>query len=142
MSYFSTSPAARTSLAYVTVGALTLTWTTVWLVFLLNNPPSSTGVYYLVGGCMASGALILLIGLGLGRIGRAARQADLEVKAPTSTVSSTVVAAPVESTPPVDTLASGVDAADSRTPMNTAIGTTATGAPEPAPIPGGRSERS
>jgi hypothetical protein len=71
------SPAARTALVYVTVGALTIIWTGVWYVFLHNNPPATNGPYYFCGGLMASGLTMLFLGLGLGRLGRSAQHAEL-----------------------------------------------------------------
>ncbi len=71
------SSAARTSLVYITVGAMTVIWTAVWYVYLYNNPPESHSVYYWCTGVLASGLALVLIGLALGRIGRSARGADL-----------------------------------------------------------------
>jgi hypothetical protein len=76
------SAAARTALIYITAGALIIIWTGVWYVYLHNNPPEANNVYYWCGGMLASGLSLLLIGLGIGRIGRAARHAD----APTQVV--------------------------------------------------------
>ena len=70
------SPAARTALVYVTVGALTIIWSGVWLVYLLRNPPTQSWVFYVVTGFIISGVSLLLLGLGLGRLGRAARDAE------------------------------------------------------------------
>ena len=87
------SPATRTAITYITAGALVVIWTIVWFIYLRNNPPSSSTTYYIVGGFMASGVILLMIGLGLGSIGRSARQADT----PTATIVQTpgvVAAAP------------------------------------------------
>jgi len=70
------SAAARTALIYITAGALMVIWTGVWYVYLHNNPPEANNVYYWCGGMLASGLSLLLIGFGIGRIGRAARHAD------------------------------------------------------------------
>jgi hypothetical protein len=70
------APATRMSLIYITSGAVILVWTVVWLIYLLNNPPSSNVTYYLVFGFMATGGVVLAIGLRLGKIGRAAKQAE------------------------------------------------------------------
>lgn len=70
------SPAARTALVYVTVGAMVLTWTTVWYFYMRNHPPEGSGPYYIVGGLMATGFILLAIGLGVGRLGGSARNAD------------------------------------------------------------------
>jgi hypothetical protein len=71
------STAARTSLVYITVGALTVIWTGIWYVYLYNNSPDTNSVYYWCTGFLVSGLTLVLIGLGLGRIGRSARGADL-----------------------------------------------------------------
>lgn len=70
------SPAARTALVYVTAGALIVIWTLVWWLWMRNHPPEGNGPYYLLGGLLASGIVVLLIGLGVGRLGSSARNAD------------------------------------------------------------------
>jgi hypothetical protein len=70
------SAAARAALIYITVGALIVIWTGVWYVYLHNNPPDTTTAYYWCGGLLVTGMSLLAIGLGLGRIGRAAKHAD------------------------------------------------------------------
>ena len=71
-----TNPSAAfpTSLIYITVGTLIDIWTIVCLVFY----PPSTGVgQFLVVGFLVTGLALLIIGLLLGPIGRAARVAEL-----------------------------------------------------------------
>ena len=70
------SPATRISLTYITIGALTVVWTTVWFVFLYNHPPEHGIVYYVCTGFLITGIALLGIGFGLGSIGRASRPAD------------------------------------------------------------------
>jgi hypothetical protein len=91
------SSAARTALAYITVGALTVIWTGVWAVYLYNNPPATQIVYYLCGGFLVTGFVLIGIGFGLGRIGRSARHADL----PPQDVSAAEVNAPANVAAPV-----------------------------------------
>jgi hypothetical protein len=101
------SSAARTSLFYITVGALMVVWTGIWFAYLNSNPPESPSVYYWCTGFMVSGVTLLVIGLALGRIGRAARHAELpppEVTAPVATAEQTGPvnpAAPVAGNGPV-----------------------------------------
>lgn len=57
--------------------ALLVVWTVVWYVYLRNFPPSTQGPYYWCAGFLATGVTLLVIGLALGRIGRAARHAEL-----------------------------------------------------------------
>jgi len=71
------SSAARMSLAYITVGALMLVWTVVWYAYLHTYEPDWNYLYYICFGLMATGGVLLIIGLALGQIGRAARHAEL-----------------------------------------------------------------
>jgi hypothetical protein len=72
------SPATRTALLYITVGALTVVWTGIWYVYLGNNPPGpDSTAYYWCSGFLITGLTLLCIGLALGRIGRAAQRAEL-----------------------------------------------------------------
>jgi hypothetical protein len=71
------STAARTALIYITAGALVVIWTVVWYIYLHNNPPETNSVYYWCTGFLMTGLAFVLIGFGLGRIGRAARHADV-----------------------------------------------------------------
>jgi hypothetical protein len=79
----STSSAARTSLIYITLGALIVIWTGVWFAYLRNNPPHTVDaaqvppVYYWCGGLGVTGIVLIVIGLTVGHIGRTARAADL-----------------------------------------------------------------
>ena len=71
------SSAARISLIYITVGAMSVVWTGVWYVYLFNNPPETHGAYYWCAGFLVTGLILMLLGFGLGHIGRAAQRADL-----------------------------------------------------------------
>jgi hypothetical protein len=71
------SAAARMALAYITVGALTVIWTGVWWAYLRTQEVASVTSYYYCVGFMLTGFTLLVIGLALGRIGRAARPADV-----------------------------------------------------------------
>jgi hypothetical protein len=70
----SPSGAFPTSLIYITVGTLVDIWTIVSFVFY---PPETNWGRFLVVGFMVSGFALLIIGLLLGRIGRAARHAEM-----------------------------------------------------------------
>src|SRR5919202_2392666 len=76
------SPGARIALAYITVGALTVVWTTIWYFYLQSFPPVYPGIWYLVAGLFITGLTLLVIGFGLGWIGRNARQADQPTPTP------------------------------------------------------------
>jgi hypothetical protein len=71
------SAAARTALIYITVGALTVVWSVIWYVWLRNQAEVRAGTYYWCAGIFLTGLTLLVIGLALGRIGRAARHAEL-----------------------------------------------------------------
>jgi len=104
-----TSSSARTALIYITVGAMTVIWTAVWFLYLHNNPPETNGVYYWCGGLLVTGLTFIVIGFGLGQIGRSARHADLPpqevvqavVTTPPTAVAPVPVALPTKSTPAV-----------------------------------------
>lgn len=68
--------AGRAALIYITVGALTVIWTGVWYVYLVNNPRTD-GAYYWCTGFLVTGVTMILIGAALGMISRSARPADL-----------------------------------------------------------------
>lgn len=71
------SSAAYTALVYVTAGALTDVWSGVWYVYLTRYPPDRDWVWYICYAFLLTGLVLLLIGLFLGRLGRAARHAEL-----------------------------------------------------------------
>ncbi len=63
-----------TALIYITVGTLITVWTLVYWV--LKSPATQSGHFWVVGFFL-TGLSFLLIGLMLGKIGRAARAAEL-----------------------------------------------------------------
>jgi hypothetical protein len=75
------SSAARAALIYITAGAVVVIWTIVWHVYLHNNPPETNTAFYWATGFLMTGLTMILIGFGLGRIGRAAQGADLPPQA-------------------------------------------------------------
>src|SRR5262245_66631755 len=74
------APAALAALAYVTAGALILVWSTVAAVYYYRHPPEDDRIFYLGAGVLATGFILLAIGLGIGWIGRGARHADLRLR--------------------------------------------------------------
>ena len=83
---------------YITSGSVIIIWTLIWIVYLLNNPPSSNTTYYFCVGFLATGVIVLTIGLGMGTIGRAAREAEPplpDLVQATPAAAPAVVAAPV-----------------------------------------------
>jgi hypothetical protein len=80
------SGAFSASLIYITIGTLIDIWMIVSLVFY---PPSTDWGHFLVVGFLVSGFAILIIGLFLGPIGRAARHAELPPTEVTAAVANT-----------------------------------------------------
>jgi hypothetical protein len=110
------SSAARTARLYITVGALLVVWTGIWYVYLRNEVPDAGGVYYWCAGLLVTGLTLFSIGLALGRIGRAARHAELPPPEVTQTLASAEQAAAaraplVASVNPAAPAAPGVGAA-------------------------------
>ncbi len=83
------SAAARMSLLYITVGALMIVWTAVTFAYYYQRPPSDDRLWYVLTGLMLTGVTLLVIGLALGRIGRAARHAELPPPEVTPAVAAT-----------------------------------------------------
>jgi hypothetical protein len=72
-----TSAPAKTALIYITVGVLTMVWTTVFYLYRANHATDADPVpYYWIGGFMATGLALFVIGLATGQIGRASRPAE------------------------------------------------------------------
>jgi len=94
-----TSPPARLSLTYITIGSLLIVWSGVWFAYLYNHPPENTRTYYWVTGSLITGVTLLIIGVSLGHIGRASRSAEAPAvavapPAPTQTAPPPPVVAP------------------------------------------------
>jgi hypothetical protein len=87
------SSAGRTSLIYITLGAISVIWTGVWYIYLLNNPPEAHSDYYWCGGFLVTGLTLMLIGIMVGQIGRSARHADSPPQEVTQAIVSTLPAA-------------------------------------------------
>jgi hypothetical protein len=82
-------------LIYITIGAIGVIWTGVWYIYLVNNPPESHSVYYWCGGLLVTGLTLILIGFGVGQIGRSARHADLPAQEVPGAMLNTRSTAPV-----------------------------------------------
>jgi len=117
------SAAFSTALVYITVGTLIDVWTIVSLLFY---PPSTNWGHFLVVGFLVTGIALLIIGLLLGPIGRAARHAELPPTEVTKAVEQAeqtaaanpppVLTAPVSATTaPIETGPTGQSAAAPQT---------------------------
>ncbi len=79
-----TSGAARMAVIYVTIGALLDVWTTIWYIWMNRHGTETDGPYFWCYGFFFTGLTLMIIGLALGQIGRAARHAE----APADTTAS------------------------------------------------------
>src|SRR4051794_6685130 len=82
---------AKTSLMYLTIGALTIVWTVIWYMYLRRSGASDL-TYLWVYGFLATGMVLVVIGAGVGVIGRSAMAAET---APTAGVTGMVGGAAV-----------------------------------------------
>jgi len=73
---------------YITIGALTDIWSGIWYVFLRQHPPENAELWYFCYGFLLTGLTLVIIGLGIGRIGRSARHAELPPEEVTGAVTS------------------------------------------------------
>jgi hypothetical protein len=72
------SPAAYTSLIYITVGALTDVWSGIWYWYLTQHAGEVREfTWYWCYGFLLTGLVLFIIGLAVGQIGRSARHAEL-----------------------------------------------------------------
>lgn len=95
-----TSPPARVSLIYITVGSLVVVWTAVWFTYLWNHPPQSNQPYYWVTGLLITGLTLLIIGFSLGQIGRVSRPAEAPAIVPAPAPLVPVNGTPAVAVPP------------------------------------------
>lgn len=72
--------AAKIAVLYITLGAIGMVWSGIWLWYLRGHPPARDSTWFWAIGFLATGAVVLIIGLALGRIGRSAREAELPPK--------------------------------------------------------------
>lgn len=69
------SKKASTAITYVTIGALLLVWGGLWNFYLFRYE-GSIGWKYVAFGILLTGLAFAVIGILLGRIGKAANEAD------------------------------------------------------------------
>jgi hypothetical protein len=91
------SGAARLSILYITIGALMGVWTVLYYFFYLNHTaPPGDSRYFWCYGFFFTGLTLIAVGVAVGRIGRAARHAEL----PPDPLVVKPPVAPVPGTPP------------------------------------------
>lgn len=81
-----TSGAARTAVLYITIGAIVDVWTVLWYIWMNRHGTETDGPYFWCYGLFLTGLTLMIIGLALGRIGRAARHAEAPVDMTASNV--------------------------------------------------------
>jgi hypothetical protein len=81
MSIFNTaSSIPGSALIYTTAGALTLVWSGIWYVYVLNEPTPGETTLYWCYGFLLTGLTLVVIGLAIGwvaRIRRPGRDAEM-----------------------------------------------------------------
>ena len=103
--------AAKVSLAYITIGSLLIVWTGVYCAYLYNNPPENHSIFYFCTALLLTGFVLVVIGLAVGRIGRAARHAELPPPEVTPAVAQTDQSAAATGVPSPETVPLGAAAA-------------------------------
>ncbi len=93
------SRAAHLAIAYVTLGALIMVWNGIWYAWMVNHQPAADqphndGAFYWCAAFFFSGLTLFVLGLVLGRIGRAARRAELPPEVSGERTAQPAVAAP------------------------------------------------
>jgi hypothetical protein len=130
------SPAA-VSLLYITLGTFGLIWSAAWYWYLRNHPPDSAGPWYPCYGALLTSLSILVIGLCVGQVARAARHAELPPQEATPAVlqSNQNAAARAPVAMPVNPAASAPGAAAPvAMPANPVPGQATRAAPIAAPL--------
>ncbi len=109
------SPSTGISILYITVGVLLTIWSAVWYWFLNQRAePAYDWKYFVCCGLFFSGLALGIIGILVGRIGRAAQHADVPVGQvtaatvqPTNTAGQPLPPAPPPAAPPAAPPANG-----------------------------------
>lgn len=87
----------RVALIYVTLGALIDVWTAVYYFSFVRNHETNERTWFWIAGLFLTGITLVILGLVLGPLGRAARKAELpptEVTAAEARVQQTAAANP------------------------------------------------
>ena len=120
----------RTALAYVTGGTLLCVWTLVW--YFTRETAMTQSMWFWVAGLFLTGLTFVVLGLILGPLGRAARQAELP---PTEAINAeaAIQQAAASNPPPVVTAPPAAGTPATVPPTNQAAPANPAVAP-PAPV--------
>ncbi|MCI0700466.1 MAG: hypothetical protein L0241_05235 [Planctomycetia bacterium] len=109
----------RTALAYVTGGTLLCVWTAVW--YFTRDAELTRSQWFWVAGVFLTGITFMILGLLLGPLGRAAREAELPpasaIKAEAAIQQAAASNPPAVATPPAGTVATNANPAMPPTPV-------------------------
>ena len=61
------------AIVYITIGAIMDVWSGLWYFYMHRHEPGADGPYFWCYGFFLTGLTLIIIGLALGRIARAAR---------------------------------------------------------------------
>ncbi len=107
------SSAAKVAVKFITIGALLDVWSGIWFYYMNHHTPASDASWYVCLGFLLTGATLVVIGLAIGQISRAARHAELPPKEVVEAEKAALVNGMQQEapTPPVATVVSNEPAA-------------------------------
>ncbi|HEY7313810.1 MAG TPA: hypothetical protein VH643_30955 [Gemmataceae bacterium] len=70
------SGSARLAVVYITIGTIMGVWSTLWYIWMIRHGTQTDAPYFWCYGFFLTGLALIIIGLAVGRIGRAARHAE------------------------------------------------------------------
>jgi hypothetical protein len=71
-----TSGAARTTVFYITIGAILDVWMILWYIWMVRHGTTTDAPFFWCYGFFFTGLILIVIGLALGKSGRFARHAE------------------------------------------------------------------
>jgi hypothetical protein len=91
----------KVALVYVTIGALIDVWTVVYYFAFARSEAMSNTTWFFLLGLFFSGLVLIVLGLILGPLGRAARQAELPPTSATTQAEANIEHTAAANPPPV-----------------------------------------
>lgn len=91
----------KVALVYVTIGALIDVWTVVYYFAFARSETMSNTTWFFLLGLFFSGLVLIVLGLILGPLGRAARQAELPPTGATTQAEANIERTAAANPPPV-----------------------------------------